>query len=325
MHDAVIIGAGIAGAAIAYELRQRGRTALVLEAADRIAAGASGNPKGMIKPWLSLGDSAMRQFYTAAYHHALVLLEKFPEVILQRGILQLPKDEKENRFRDATQLAGFNTDDLHYLTAAEASDLMQTEILSDALFWPRAMVIDPAAWVRALLGDTEIRYGVRAASLDEINAREIYVTTGHAMHLLPDVASQIRPRAGQLTAVPAAALLQLKHAVSFGHYFIPSQHGKDHIIGATYEHHDRAEVSQASHCKNLDAFMQLGKIIPTLGKPQIASDQCSGRTSVRATTANHLPLCGRAHGNVFYLTGLGSRGLMSAPYAARKLLEIQAE
>lgn len=325
-HDAIIIGAGIAGASLAHELRQRGENILVMEAAPAIGNGASGNPKGMIKPWLALGDSEMRKFYTAAYHHCLTLLEQYPEAILQRGILQLPKDDNEARFADAPRLSGFDEKDLRYLTAGEASNLMQTDIRSDALFWPRAAVIDPVAWTRALLGDTPIKFKAEIKSLAEIDARRIYITTGHAMHLLPGISARIRPRMGQISMTAAQNLPQLPHAISFGHYMIPSTHAEDHMIGATYEHADDVQITDAGHQKNLDALKKLTDTIPALvSAKNLTPADCIGRSAVRATTANHMPLFGQVHENIFYLTGLGSRGLMSAPYAARLLIQAKPE
>lgn len=325
--DALIIGAGVAGASIAHHLREK--NILVVDAAMPAAA-ASGNPKGMIKPWLSLGDSPMRQFYAAAYLYAMELLDQFPNVVLQRGILQLPKADELERFRDAPKLSGWGEDDLRYLNAAQASALMQTEIRSPAIFWPRAAVIDPPGWVAALLGETRTENQTEVVSIKNgqaslqsgeiITTDKTFIATGNAMHLLPDVQAQIRPRAGQISMTTAAQLPVLPHAISFGHYWIPPAHDEDHMIGATFEHHDQPQVTDASHQKNIDALFALTDIIPTLGKHHITSSQCTGRSAVRATTANHLPLYGKTDAGIYYLSGLGSRGLMSAPYAAKQLI-----
>lgn len=327
MLDALIIGAGIAGASIAHHLR--GQNILILDA-NAVAGGASGNPKGMIKPWLSLGESPMRQFYAAAYRYAMELLDEFPDVVLQRGILQLPKAGELERFQDAPALAGWSDDDLRYLTAAETSDLMQTEIRSPAIFWPRAAVMDPAKWVSALLGEISIQNQSEVISIQNgqaalqsgeiIKADKIFIATGYAMHLLPEIAAQIRPRAGQITMARTAQLPVLPYAISFGHYWIPPKQGENHIIGATFEHHDQPQVTDLSHQKNIDAVFSIKNIIPALENYNLPVSECSGRSAVRATTANHLPLFGKADAGIYYLSGLGSRGLMSAPYAAKQLI-----
>ncbi|HCM83318.1 MAG TPA: hypothetical protein DIS76_01970, partial [Rhodospirillaceae bacterium] len=266
------------------------------------------------------------------------ILAEYPDVVLQRGILQLPKDDEAKRFADAPAIAGFDKNELQYLTAAQASALMQTEILSDALFWPRAAVIDPALWVHALRGNTPIlatrkittvrrdkNFYCRTNNGEEISARAVYVACGHAMDLIPEIHQQIRPRMGQISMVAANQLPSFPHAVSLGHYFIPSVGEKDHILGATYEHTDVVAVTDDGHQRNLAALQEMAKLIPALATSQnLTAADCTGRSAIRATTLNHLPLWGRADNGLFYVTGLGSRGLMSAPYAAQQLV-IEAE
>lgn len=332
-HDYLIIGGGIAGAAMAHELR--GRDVLVVDAAD-IASGASGNPKGIIRPFLSLGKDAMRDFYEAAYFYCLEVMEKLSVPVLQRGILQFPKDESEKRFSTAPILAGFSEQDLQYFSAQQAENFLQTDCHREALFWPRAAVVEPAAWVRALLGNTPTRTQTKITKIyfdnawlavtdrDEIiTAKNIIVAGGYATDLIPVLAAQLRPRMGQITLVPHAHLPSLLQAISFGHYFIPSQNSEDHIIGATYEHSVAPALTVDGHQRNITALQNLARVLPIISDAtaKLNPDICTGRAAVRATTTNHLPLYGMAAPGLYYLTGLGSRGMMSAPYTAQQLYQ----
>ena len=340
-HDVIIIGAGIAGAAMAFELR--GRDVLVIDAAPEIASGASGNPKGIIRPFFSLGQDAMRDFYEAAYYYTLEIMAHTAVPILQHGILQLPKSANETRFSAASARAGFDETHLQYCSPQQASDKLQTECRSEALFWPRAVAVNPKDWVQALLGVTPVkfcvsithvamvahdprrpRWSVTTDKNETFTAQKIIVTTGYATGLLPELAAQLRPRMGQITKVPAAALPTLPCALSFGHYFIPSQNGEDHILGATYEHSDIAGVTADGHHRNITALQNLARVLPVLESAgqKLLPAQCTGRAAVRATTNHHLPLYGSTEPGLFYLTGLGSRGLMSAPFAARHLKDL---
>jgi len=335
-YEFIIIGAGIAGAAVAYELR--GPDVLIIDSAPDIASGASGNPKGIMRPFLSLGDDAMRRFYHAAWRHGSEVFEKLSVPVLQHGIMQFPKDETETRFNTAPALAGFDATDLEYLSAPRAAMMLQTECRSDALFWPRARVIDPTQWARALMGKTPVRTQTRIQKLEYHNhwcamtdqneiltAQNIIIASGNHIELLPtDIQIQIRARGGQITMVPYEALPALPYALSFGHYALPPQSVNEcHIIGATYEHANEAIVTAAAHGKNITALKDLAWALPVFNAAQdLTPELCTGRAAVRATTANHMPLYGRAAPNLFYLTGLGSRGLMSAPYAARQLMAI---
>jgi len=335
-YEFIIIGAGIAGAAIAHELR--GRDVLIVDSAPEIAMGASGNPKGIMRPFLSLGDDAMRRFYHAAWHYGLEVFEKLSMPVLQQCILQFPKDETETRFHTAPALAGFDATDLEYLSVPQAAHRLQVECRSDALLWPRAKVIDPTQWVRALIGNTPVCTATRIQKLEYhhhwraatdqneiLTARNIIIASGNHIELLPpDIQTQIRPRAGQITMVPYDALPALPYALSFGHYALPPQSANEsHIIGATYEHASDAVVTTSAHGKNIAALKNLARILPVFNAIQnITPEICTGRAAVRATTANHMPLYGQVAPGLFYLTGLGSRGLMSAPYAARQLMAV---
>ena len=52
---------------------------------------------------------------------------------------------------------------------------------------------------------------------------------------------------------------------------------------------------------------------------QLTPEMCTGCAAVRPATRNHMPAWGMAAPGLLYLTGLGSRGMMSAPYAAQQL------
>jgi tRNA 5-methylaminomethyl-2-thiouridine biosynthesis bifunctional protein len=60
-----VIGAGLAGAAVAASLARRGWQVTVLDAADRPAAGASGLPVGMLAPHVSPDDALLSRLTRA--------------------------------------------------------------------------------------------------------------------------------------------------------------------------------------------------------------------------------------------------------------------
>ncbi|WP_334133524.1 FAD-dependent 5-carboxymethylaminomethyl-2-thiouridine(34) oxidoreductase MnmC [Tepidimonas sp.] len=77
-REAVIIGAGLAGAAAAWSLAQRGWQVTVLDAAAQPAAGASGLPVGLVAPHVSPDDAPLsrltRAGVTATLERAAALL-----------------------------------------------------------------------------------------------------------------------------------------------------------------------------------------------------------------------------------------------------------
>src|SRR5690606_22617467 len=88
-----ILGAGIAGAAAADALANRGIETVVLDAARMLGAGASGNPAGLVMPRLDRGG-VLRGFHLAAYLHAVAAYERLG-VFDRCGVAQLPNaDDK---------------------------------------------------------------------------------------------------------------------------------------------------------------------------------------------------------------------------------------
>jgi len=71
---AVVVGAGLAGAAAAYSLAQRGWRVSVLDAADRVAAGASGLPAGLVAPHVSPDDAPLSRISRAGVRTTLARL-----------------------------------------------------------------------------------------------------------------------------------------------------------------------------------------------------------------------------------------------------------
>ena len=102
--------------------------------------------------------------------------------------------------------------------------------------------------------------------------------------------------------------------------------GGQAVLGATYEPcawDADTSLSVADHERNLAAYAELQRIMPEL--PDIQNQQVwPGRAAIRATTPQHLPIYGPIFDqlNAYYLTGLGSRGLMTAPYVAKKLINL---
>jgi tRNA 5-methylaminomethyl-2-thiouridine biosynthesis bifunctional protein len=67
---AAVIGAGLAGSAAALALARRGWDVTVVDAADRAAAGASGNPAGILMPHLSADHGVVSRFTLQAAEFA---------------------------------------------------------------------------------------------------------------------------------------------------------------------------------------------------------------------------------------------------------------
>jgi len=70
-HRVAVVGAGVAGAAVAHALAQRGVAVTVLERADSPAQAASGNPLAVFRPLISRDDNCASRLTRAAFLHDL--------------------------------------------------------------------------------------------------------------------------------------------------------------------------------------------------------------------------------------------------------------
>ena len=102
----VIIGAGVAGAALAAALTRRGVRPLVIDAAATVGAGASSVPVGLVTPPLNLGKNPSEAFKIAAFRHQYAALPAALRANLG-GLWFQPKDARAAaRFADLVVTEG---------------------------------------------------------------------------------------------------------------------------------------------------------------------------------------------------------------------------
>jgi tRNA 5-methylaminomethyl-2-thiouridine biosynthesis bifunctional protein len=316
-----ILGAGIAGAALAHACRALGVEARVFDTVGP-GAGASGNPAALVTPRLDAGLAAPAQLYAQALDRAVRLYGDIPGAVIQRGVLQL-----ESAPRDAARFAKIAASDLFEpgaLTpvAAETVTAALGEPAAAALSLRGALVIDPrvvlAVWLPAAEtariayvapGDSGWRLlGEAGETLAEADVVCLAPGAGLA-RLWPD--APIQPVRGQLSWVRGAPT---SAAVAWGAYAAPMRDGV--CFGAT---HDRDDADAASRPdddrRNLAA---LAAQLPALAA-RLAGAEIEGRAGVRAATPDRLPIAGRLAPGLFVLGGLGSRGFTLAPLLAEHL------
>lgn len=334
-----IIGAGIAGASAAHALSRAGFAPVVFEA-DRPACGASGNPAGLIMPRLDLDDTPAGRFHASAYFYALKFLKALgddifnPCGVLHRATTEKEKERQKKLFRTSALPPGW------------------IEQRDEGLFFPQAGVVDPAVFVKALLVDiplyTEkvkqlnfegLKWQIDCASgrtekFDAvIIANSLDALRFSQMRNLPLAGS-----AGQVDYFPNAT--PPDHAEAFGPYAAPAPKG-GLVIGATYAPIAIGEEPAFAREASESTIAAIGKVLPALAA-RLSPEDSHPRTSIRCVTPDRLPVVGgvpdwgyysgaydglrtgkkqnypiaQSLPGLFALTGLGSRGLMTAPLAA---------
>lgn len=312
-----IVGAGVAGAAVARALVASGITPVVIEG-ERPGAGGSGFPAGLATPRLDAGDAAIAGLYAQALERTRHLYDATPGAVLGQGVLQLPQAARDPaRFAKIAAQPLWRDGAMAVIDAETATDRLGEPTAEGGLMMADAHVIQPAAILSAWLKDaTMIAATVARIERDDAGwtlsdaegrilaqADAVVVTAGWGTAgLLTDAG--LSPVRGQAEWVEGPAI----PGVAWGGYVAPT--GTGFLFGAT---HDRDDVSleprDADSARNLDTLH--GRL------PHLAAQAETGprhrRVAVRATTRDRLPLAGRRRDGLYLLSGLGSRGFCVAP------------
>ena len=359
----IVIGAGLAGSWCARTLAEAGVSVIVLEAGPTPAVGASSNPAGIVKPFVTRSPSHAMSFYVEAHRY---LLEQLAAWKLAQscnyhacGVVQLV----ENAYPDSQHYAPVTPDQMpstlgvhsesHGLMFESSGWLNPSALCHRLLQHQRISLRCQSSVVAIEPGDSEkcdgekwcvgIRVGSEGAA-DALNASHVVVATGALLDKLALTSHlTITPARGQISrfAIAPSSDGTLTSVVSGNHYIIPD--GETVIIGASFER----GISD-SLLKSEDDDSNRAGAAQTLPSLQLCGESLEAFAGVRATTPDRLPLVGPlpdkdacehnyadlrhgrpltgycslpVHDGIFVLGGLGSRGIVTAPFASRLLVD----
>ncbi len=319
--DAMIIGAGIAGAATAYALKRRGVSVRLLDGTG-LGAGASGNPAALFMPRFSVEPTPEDDFHIAAYLHAERAMQglqrETADVLFDpRGVLQFARTSSEaDRFEKIAARAPLPPGHLEFISAQELSDVAGFETGLPAFLFPRAGVVFPRALLKTLTRDIDIEQtSVSAVSAKDRQwiLNECASDCAEAFVLangpgLTDFAETewlpLEPVLGQITDLPPATLPPQRHALVSGSYLISQSDGSA-LTGATYELGREADLpvepTTVGHQHNLT---DLAQVFPSIRGALAALDpgDLTGRVSFRAQVPDRVPFAGPAPHHAAYLS-----------------------
>jgi tRNA 5-methylaminomethyl-2-thiouridine biosynthesis bifunctional protein len=328
-RTALVVGAGIAGACLAYRLAEEGYRVTVLEA-HTPASGASGNAAGVLFPPLHKRWTASMAFYFAAYTHLQCHQVSWPVVAYHRcGMLRLPRDPEEAGWLTRLQSTlAIDSALFHWVDAATASHHAGLTMGHGGIFFPEGCWLSPQVACHALLAHPNITVHAHTSvqalermgegwqvecAQSRFSSRIVCLTAGPATAaLLTAYGLPLRTVGGQVSQIEATQVrAPLRIILCRKGYLIPGSHR--YLLGATYHRDALYEVTHARHQENLT---ELEHMLPGWysGVPS------EGRSSVRTTTPDRLPIIGALDHGLYVSAGHGSRGLLSAPLAASMVL-----
>ena len=320
-----VIGAGIGGASLVRALRRAGCAVSLFEA-EGVGAGASGNPAALVTPRLDAGLGDVARLHAEAFARAVqVYRNEATEALIARGAVQLEKGPRDPvRFDTLSRWDGYAPNALQRLAPDETSRRVGEPASAGALRYRDALVLEPAAVLRAFLGGTacETRRvaglvpdgtgwrltDAAGAELGRFDA--VCVAAGFdTASLVADTA--LRPVRGQITT--SAQKLD-GEAAAWGGYVIPTRKGL--LCGATHQRGDADR--RARSADDADNLESLARVRPALAR-RVGLAPLGHRASVRTSTPDHMPLTGEAAPGLWLLTGFGGRGFTLAPLLAEQV------
>ncbi len=332
----LIVGAGLAGACAALWLAEHGEAVSVLEA-ERPAAGASGAAAGLANPLMGRRAAPAWRFEDglAALHETLSLAGA-PGLFRPTGVLRPARDGAQAKhFRERAEAMPQHARWRSPGALAEAYPGLTAP--HGALWIPGGGAVDLAEMTRELLRaatrrGASLRTGIRVTGWGEerhhafvttaserVEADRVVLALGDGFRRFSELEAlplhRIKGQTARLARPPATG--DLPSLSGFG-YVVPD--GEALVVGSSYEHAFGDVLPSRAQSEALRA--QAAQMLPALADAEILDARAGVRVTVpRRVSPRRLPLLGPLPGRrrVWVFTGLGSKGLMTAPLLARDL------
>ena len=353
---AIVIGAGLAGAAACERLCARGWQVTLVERHERAAMEASGNLAGIFMPLVSRDDNVPTRLVRAAYLYALQYWENIGGIgrAIEGqacGVLQLARDAGHAEVARGIAANGFYPPSFaRWLEPPEASEVLGLPAPGGGWLFPQGGWARPGSVCDAMLAACgarlDARFGTGSVHLERegdewqvlddagtviAQAPTVVLASGAGVRAFPQAARlPLDALRGQVSHIAAQSLPALPLVLCREAYVTPAANGIC-CAGATYDLDPDPQLRQSSHDDNLDKLRAL------LSDPGAATDApLQGRVGFRTVAPDRLPLVGALpdfdaaggterlrdvprHPGLYGLLGYASRGLTWAPLAAELL------
>ena len=346
-YDTIIIGAGIAGASLAYALTQQNQKVLVLDK-NGIASGGSGAAGAFVSPKIGKGSDLQTLTNEAFLFAKEFYLSTCPEYFHQTGVIRIPKDESDTQ--KFCEYEKFNNT-VYENYSKEKLKSLGIGIEFDSFYFHDAGDCDAVQVCEYLLRDIEVEiYNITEIvykdgmwnvfrQAQEVEAKNIVLATGYESNLADLRYMGIRGTWG--TRGDFKTSLDLKVSM---HQSMSVGSNIDGIIklGATHE----KEVKEVVPCSDAHALSLKEKASFMIDTSDLEFHK--SYCGMRAGSKDYFPLVGKVIDvsymienypkilrgtkpkltyvdNLYVLNGLGGRGFVFAPLMAKLLAECIVE
>lgn len=334
-YDYIIVGAGICGCSVAYELSQYNKNILLVDRCSDVAQGASGAAGAFLSPLLGK-PNLFKDLVTTSLKYSTQFYQKnFQTEIDTCGTTRIPKNSsEEEKFQSYIPYMDFDfTKD------------------KDGYFFEIGSVVDSFALCKNMTKNVQTKFNYEVENLeyqddfwiinDELKAKNIILTTGYEINLIDEFYINIRAVWGRRIDIETSTKVPYNYhkACSVSKSFV----NKDNYlvsIGATH-HREKIDVDNIE--QNHQELLEKAADIIKLEEIKIVKDYCGAR----ASSVDYFPMVGQIinskqtlkefpylkngtnveskrftrYENLFMLNGVGGRGFVLSPYLAKQLVD----
>ncbi|AJI55018.1 tRNA U-34 5-methylaminomethyl-2-thiouridine biosynthesis protein MnmC [Francisella philomiragia] len=304
-----VIGAGLAGCSLAYELSRTLNFDITLfDKNSDIATEASGNFAGILEPYLTSDNNFSDQFHTLGYSILLEFINQYRNdiEICNQGVLQILSDEKElNRYQKIFTRREIADDLARIISHQELSQLLGKDTHNMAVYYPNALSVVPKSicqlWFK--LSTAKLKLDNELLDIKKLENNtwqlefnnftedfDIVVFAGgyplfKNISLLQNI--PVYPSQGQLTVIKRC--FDISNNIMDKGYIIPNYKDNLQVIGATFRDNNdtSGDIRQEDNTFNINQIKQI------FDDKNYNVEIINSRVATRCVTSDHLPLVGR--------------------------------
>ncbi len=347
LYDVAIIGAGINGSAMAYELTQKGKRVALFDM-QGVASGGSGAAGAFISPKFSK-EGELKELIHDAFVYSMQFYENnFPHLLKKSPLLHIAKDEKDSQtlkyYKQHTKLE-LKTPPAELLKNLQAQALKQESVFLEAGV-VHAKLMCEALSKSATFFHQEVKSLVYDDGSWIINetyaAKDVVLATGAYETLLPEAYIELRGVWGHRIDIKTTT-----HNNFSIHQFVSISPEIDGVtaIGATHNVHYHPQKNQEPYDIEAGREELLQKALKTIELEDI--EIIKDYTGLRSGSFDYMPLIGQMvmsketlecckkqirvkkpdfsnfvyYPNLYMINGNGGYGFVLAPYLAKILSE----
>jgi glycine oxidase len=332
----IIIGGGIIGLSVGWQLARSGARVEIYESSSAIRSGAGWNAAGMLAPSaeagyeeealfnlckesLSLYDNFLFELSQDVRHAEVPKLDRCGSMLVA-----LTSDDVQVLHRQYEFRKSIGETDMELLRAAEARErepLLSPKV-KQALYLPNDAQINNRKLLEALHeafincgGVLHEHQNVDVIKDNFITAKSITLSAGALISKISDIDSLgIRPVKGQVVTLKTDPSVKLQHLIRSPRVYLAQKDDDRLLIGASVE--EKGTDKRITAGPVMELLHYAWEAVPLVYELEITELQ----SGFRPATRDHCPVIGAAgHDNIFYAAGHYRNGILLAPITAYAL------